>query len=1160
MTAWRYIAASLRQYRRVHLAVAAGVAVATAVITGALLVGDSMRGSLRDLALRGLGRVDAVVLAEHPFRAALADDLHEQPGVAAAYADVLPLLLTQGAATFRTTGGDVRRATGLHVYGVDSGFWTLAGPPGAAQADPIRRGNEVALAAGVARELGAQVGDFLVLRIPRAGATPADSALGEKEEAAASRRLRVSAVLEENAVGSMARFGLRPSQAAPANVFLPLATLQDMSELPGQANAILIASRDANEAAPPEALADVTRELRPTLEDYGIAVESVTLGDAKAPAYVRVSADRLVLPPHVVDVATKLYGSGGLQPVVTYLANTIIAGGRKIPYSTVAGVDSTAALGPLRDGAGLPIELADDEIALNDWAADDLGAQVGDDITIRYYEPETTHGVLREGPPLVLRLRAIVPLADAAGRPTPAADPQFAPELPGVTDQESIESWKLPFELVETVRDEDEQYWTDRRTTPKAFVSFDLARRLWSTRWGTVSVLRIPSDPQATPDGVAARLRDDLNPAKMGLLLIPVKQHALQAAAGTTPFDGLFLGFSFFLMASAVMLTALLFRLGIDERAREVGLLLASGWSPRRVRRLLSGEALVVASCGAIVGAVLGVAYAAVMVHGLNTWWVDATTVPFLALKITGTSIAVGVAAGLVVAMLTIRGALRGLAKLSARQLLAGDAQPPLRLGAAGRFAKTALPLGCLVAAAALGLAASGFEGEAQAGAFFGGGALALVGILAAVRGKLREQAARTPSSLALAGLAARNVRRHPDRTMLSLALAATASFLIVALSAFRLAPTDRGTGGFDLLGAADLPLHFDLNAPGGRRELGFDADAETKLAGSEIVSFRVRDGEDASCLNLYQTTQPRILGAPPELAAPSRFQWAMAARDPSVPVPSADVGRAGEGGEVIPSEWQLLGVDLGRDAAGRPIVPMVLDRNTAFYSLKLYRIGDQLTVRDALDRPVTLQVVGMLANSILQGDVVISEANFLPLFPEVAGRRYFLIRRGPHSPPSADLASLLETQLEDFGFDAVDARERLAQLMAVQNTYLSTFQTLGGLGLLLGAVGLAVVQLRSVLERRGELALMQAVGYRRRRLASMLLAENLVLLLGGLAIGSGAALVAVLPHAAIQQVGAPWRTLAVLLAIVAVAGAAAGWWASRAALRAPLIPALRGE
>jgi hypothetical protein len=334
------------------------------------------------------------------------------------------------------------------------------------------------------------------------------------------------------------------------------------------------------------------------------------------------------------------------------------------------------------------------------------------------------------------------------------------------------------------------------------------------------------------------------------------------------------------------------------------------------------------------------------------------------------------------------------------------------------------------------------------------------------------------------------------------------------------------------------LPLHYDLNTEEGRRELGFSEEDNRRLQGTEILGFRVRDGEDASCLNLYQTTQPRVLGAPTaQLAEQSRFAWASVAETDGDP-------------------WRLL----DREAAAGDGIPMALDRNTAFYSLKLYQAGEQLVIRDDAGREARLEIVGMLANSVLQGNSIVCEANFLRLFPEAAGRRFFLIRRGADAPATDELASLLETQLEDFGFDAVDARDRLAELMAVQNTYLSTFQSLGALGLLLGAVGLAVAQVRSVLERRGELALMQAAGFRRRRLVWMVLIENLVLLVGGLAIGCVAALAAVLPQAIVEQVGAPWRTLSALLGIVVAAGALAGWLAARAALSAPLVPALRGD
>jgi putative ABC transport system permease protein len=141
--------------------------------------------------------------------------------------------------------------------------------------------------------------------------------------------------------------------------------------------------------------------------------------------------------------------------------------------------------------------------------------------------------------------------------------------------------------------------------------------------------------------------------------------------------------------------------------------------------------------------------------------------------------------------------------------------------------------------------------------------------------------------------------------------------------------------------------------------------------------------------------------------------------------------------------------------------------------------------------------VAGLLSNTILQGSLFIDEERFKQLYPEVSGYNYFLI--DAPAGKTADVERALESRLNDQGFDVRDARAVLTDLLAVQNTYLSTFQSLGALGLLLGVFGLATVQLRSVLERRGELALMRATGFRRNRLAEMVMLENAVLLLGGL-------------------------------------------------------------
>jgi ABC-type antimicrobial peptide transport system permease subunit len=89
---------------------------------------------------------------------------------------------------------------------------------------------------------------------------------------------------------------------------------------------------------------------------------------------------------------------------------------------------------------------------------------------------------------------------------------------------------------------------------------------------------------------------------------------------------------------------------------------------------------------------------------------------------------------------------------------------------------------------------------------------------------------------------------------------------------------------------------------------------------------------------------------------------------------------------------------------------------------------------------------------------------------------------------------------------------ERLKSFLAVEDTYLSIFTLLGGLGMALACLGVGIFLLRNVVQRRGELALLSALGYSRRRLRTLLLLEQGGLLTAGLVLGSVAALVALIP------------------------------------------------
>jgi ABC-type antimicrobial peptide transport system permease subunit len=221
-------------------------------------------------------------------------------------------------------------------------------------------------------------------------------------------------------------------------------------------------------------------------------------------------------------------------------------------------------------------------------------------------------------------------------------------------------------------------------------------------------------------------------------------------------------------------------------------------------------------------------------------------------------------------------------------------------------------------------------------------------------------------------------------------------------------------------------------------------------------------------------------------------------------------------------------------------------------------KVGDAIDYVDERGQPFKIRIVGAVANSILQGQLIIDEAEFVKRFPSESGYRMFLI--DAPSNRVSQVSATLSRAMQDVGLELTPAAERLAQFNAVQNTYLGTFQVLGGLGLLLGSVGLGIVVLRNVLERRGELAVLLAVGFRKPTLQRLLLIENGALLAAGLVLGIAAAAVAVLPTLLSPSAQLPLASLALTLGAVLINGALWTWAATRLAVRGDLLKALRNE
>ncbi len=1032
-------AASLKYYWRTNLAVVAGAAVAVAVLAGASMAGDSVRSSLRELVLKRLGKTGSVIAAQMFFREALA---REFPGAC-------PLVTLDGV----VTGAGGRRAYGVSVFGVDERFFAFHGytdvkPPSA---------GAMLVSAALAEELGAKPRDSLLLRVPKPSAIPHEWLHGRKEDSSRALRLTFQDAGPD--------FSLRPGQGPVRAVYVPLRRLQRDLDIAGKANAILLPDERT------EAAAKTLRD-KFTLEDFGLRLRGQSLESEGA-----LISDAVAEAARFAGIRTGVETT----PVFTYLANSIGALKGSIPYSLVTAIDRLN---------GHPLT----GLTLNQWAASDLAARVGDAVTLEFYVWKEDGRLATER--ASFPLAAIVPLAN---------DRTLAPEYKGMTDSESLHDWDPPFPVdLSRVRPKDEAYWKQYRTTPKAYLPLGEGQKLWGSRFGKLTSVRLS---EAKPE-FAAALRGEIDPLRAGFTILAARAEALEASRGSTDFGEYFLYFSFFLVASALLLVGLFFKLGVEQRLKEIGLLGALGFQAKQVRRLFLREGLVLAVAGALAGVAGAVAYAALILHGLRTWWVGAVGTRDLSLSVSPGALAGGAVGGVATALICVALALRALRRSTARGLLAGD------MGASAATAehpRRTMLIGAVAAAGAIGLlAASAAKAIDPAGGFFGSAALLLAACLCFASAWLRRRPRTAVHSLPLLGW--RNVAYRPNRSVLSMALIAFATFLIVSLDAFRRPET--AAGEWPLMAESILPVYHDLNSQAGR-----DAVSLPPLDGVRFAAFRVRAGEDASCLNLYRPRNPRVIGAP--------ALYVQGRQDPWTLIQSAP----GAGGEI----------------------PALVDANSLEYVLHR-KVGDVI----ALDNGVKLRVAGALRDSVFQRELIISEQNFKQAFPQEQGYRLYLI-----DAPAARLDALsaqLEDGLSDYGFDVTSTTAQLAAFHRVENTYLSTFQSLGALGLLLGTVGLAAILLRNVLETRRELALLEAVGYRTSHLAQMVLSENVLLLAGGLGIGAACAAVAVAPVVAARANAVPAGSMIGLIAGVFAVGMAASLVAIAAVHRMPVLATLREE
>ena len=370
-----------------------------------------------------------------------------------------------------------------------------------------------------------------------------------------------------------------------------------------------------------------------------------------------------------------------------------------------------------------------------------------------------------------------------------------------------------------------------------------------------------------------------------------------------------------------------------------------------------------------------------------------------------------------------------------------------------------------------------------------------------------------------------------------------------LAMGAFHVDPAGQqpqrndGTGGFALVAQTDVPVYQDLNTAEGRKALGF-APATRK---------RLRPGKPSPCGSSRATTPVAAIS----IGRCGRGCWRYRRADRAGA--SAWNSSAAATAAEKANPWLLLKADRGVDSTGRRRIPVVLETNTAVYSLHLAgEVGEIYQFDNGRGNTIPLEVVGLLSNSILQGDLLIDEQQLLRAFPEISGYQFFLVdgRGRPHGRDPGR-APARDWRLRRIRATQQPASGRIPG--GAEHVFVNVSKP-GRIGAFAGHAGIGRRAVRNLAQRRRELALLRATGIAPRMLARMVFWETIVLLGLGLAGGVLAALIAVLPHLLSGGAHLPWVGPVSMLAAVVVTGVAAALLAVRAILSAPLLPALRGE
>ena len=845
---------SIRFYKRPVLYQILIIALLSAVITGSLLTGTSVRMSLKKSASERLGNTGIMISSGvRFFDTTLADRMKDSEGI-----NCSGLLEIRG---YCQNLNSQKSAFNTHIYAVNSDFFTFN------ENDSITiKPGEVLINKRLADYLEVKPGDDLSIRFDAISDIPADAPFAPGKETGVSVVMKVLTFPESSYNSD---FSLSISQIMPMNIFMNLSEISGITGNPVKINRLLIESKAGLSTN------DIYNTLKKVLtpSDIGLHFRRID----KTGEYEIIS-DRVFIDKETIDEIRTVLPSSA--PLITYLGNSFSSGKRSTPYSFITALPSSI----------YPDILSENSIIINRWLADDLSISDGDSIEVKWYAPDSLNKLIVNSNKFIVRQ-----IVDMKGI---WADSLLMPEFPGISGSESCSDWDAGVPVnMNDIRRKDEDYWNKFKGTPKAFISYTKGEELWGNNFGPATALRFP---QGISDrDIVEKLKGSLEPDKSGFIVTDIAGESLKAANESVDFSSLFLSLGFFLILASIVLLSFAVTSYFDSKREQVNTFFALGFTDKWIGNLLLLESSLIALVGAFIGAFAGYLVNIIITGALNSVWKGAVQTDTLKAFFNTVPIATGfVATVITVIVFLLVKTKRYLKKLNKKEKDT-HVSPSYRNN-----------LILLVTSAFLtGLlfVLSRFYIDQEISLCFASGTFLLISLVLFWRQYYIGSAGLNTGTIKKRyGLSRLYYSFYPSHAIAPILFIAAGIFAVFITGANRMnfdelhLTRSSGTGGYLLWCESTIPLRDDLNTPAGKKNTGLNSE---ELKAINFVQAKRSQGNDASCLNLNHITAPPLLGIDPNnFISKNAFSFARV-------INNKNIGNPWQFLEIVPETNTIYGI-----------------------------------------------------------------------------------------------------------------------------------------------------------------------------------------------------------------------------------------------------------